>query len=234
MERIANRSGRPPRKRGPMRVEASRLVSLQTLSARLRLLLSLFDHEGALAGASGWSRVGTCCCPKPVRRGSWWTHRLRSSTIRPVIPTLRESTMADGETSRNVNCGDCGLDLPAEWSSCPDDHQCPACGSMSKHVELNLVSTLPLPRDYLSYAVKDHNYPASRNPRKEVLNRPTFSRDDGRMRDEHRTIDKYKNEYHKVITDQETGEIVYERHEPLTEHQGHGSAKRRSDARRNR
>ena len=80
-------------------------------------------------------------------------------------------------------------------------------------------------RDYISYTVKDLNYPASRNPRKEFRSRPTFSRDDGRMRDEHRTIDKYKNEYHKVITDQETGEIVYECHEPLTEHQGRGSAR---------
>ena len=46
-----------------MQVDASRLVSLQTLSARLRLLLNLFEHEGALAGDCAWSGIGNLLLP---------------------------------------------------------------------------------------------------------------------------------------------------------------------------
>ena len=133
--------------------------------------------------------------------------------------------MPDGEQSRTVHCGDCGLELPPEWSGSSDSNPCPACGSILKHVEITISDTIPVPRDYLSYNVHDRAFSSKRNPRKQLLNRPTYSHDDGRMRDEFRLIDKYRKEYHKVITDQETGEVVYECHEPLPDHQGRGSAR---------
>ena len=46
-----------------MKVETSRLVSLQTLCARLRVLLSLFEHEGALGGRCSWSGVANLLLP---------------------------------------------------------------------------------------------------------------------------------------------------------------------------
>lgn len=139
--------------------------------------------------------------------------------------------MLDGEQSRTVKCGECGLALPPEWSGSPDENPCPACGSVFKQVEITLVDTIPVPRDYLSYDVIDKAFSSRRNPRKQLVNRPSHSRDDDRMRDEYRLIDKYRNEYHKVITDQETGEIVYECHERLTDHQGRGSARAPHDSR---
>ena len=139
--------------------------------------------------------------------------------------------MSDGEQSPTVQCGDCGLALPPEWSASPDEHPCPTCGSTAKHVEITLVDTIPCPRDYLSYDVHDDAFSSRRNPRKQRVHRPTYSRDDNRMRDEIRVIDKYQNQYDKVITDQETGDIVYECHEPLTEHQGRGSARKHRSGR---
>jgi hypothetical protein len=43
---------------------------------------------------------------------------------------------------------------------------------------------------------------------------------------ERRTIDRGNDEYHKVYTDPATGEVVYQAHGRLSEHQGHGSAKK--------
>jgi hypothetical protein len=42
-----------------------------------------------------------------------------------------------------------------------------------------------------------------------------------------RSLNKRTDEYHEVIHDAESGELIREVHEPLSEHQGHGSAKKR-------
>jgi hypothetical protein len=41
-----------------------------------------------------------------------------------------------------------------------------------------------------------------------------------------RVINRRENKYDEVITDAQTGAVRQECHEPLSEHQGHGSAKR--------
>jgi len=42
-----------------------------------------------------------------------------------------------------------------------------------------------------------------------------------------RVFNRRDGEYHEVVTDPETGTIIREKHEPLPDHWGHGSAKRR-------
>jgi hypothetical protein len=44
-----------------------------------------------------------------------------------------------------------------------------------------------------------------------------------------RVFDHAKNWYKELITDPETGEVVRHCEEPLTDHGGHGSAKRKSE-----
>jgi hypothetical protein len=44
-----------------------------------------------------------------------------------------------------------------------------------------------------------------------------------------RTLDKEKDEYHEVVKEYETGKVVHESHEKLTEHTNHGSAKGREN-----
>ncbi len=41
-----------------------------------------------------------------------------------------------------------------------------------------------------------------------------------------RVIDRVNNWYREIIHDPKTGEIVHQTDEPLTEHQGHGDAKK--------
>ncbi|MDD5438163.1 MAG: hypothetical protein PHC70_03395 [Patescibacteria group bacterium] len=40
-----------------------------------------------------------------------------------------------------------------------------------------------------------------------------------------RTLDKEKDEYHEIVKDYQTGKIVHENHEKLSDHVGHGSAR---------
>jgi Tat protein secretion system quality control protein TatD with DNase activity len=40
-----------------------------------------------------------------------------------------------------------------------------------------------------------------------------------------RIFDKEKDEYHEIVKDINTGKILHETHEKLSEHTGHGSAK---------
>ena len=42
----------------------------------------------------------------------------------------------------------------------------------------------------------------------------------------YRNIDRLANRYDEVITDPETGQVLREVHEPLTDHQDRGSARR--------
>jgi len=45
----------------------------------------------------------------------------------------------------------------------------------------------------------------------------------------HRTIDKDKDWYSEQVVDLQTGEILHECNEPLSQHVGHGTAKPRSE-----
>ena len=49
----------------------------------------------------------------------------------------------------------------------------------------------------------------------------------GRIHFVEREINRLTNEYHERIIDKLTGQVVREVHEPLTQHQGRGAAKRR-------
>lgn len=50
-------------------------------------------------------------------------------------------------------------------------------------------------------------------------------KDSGKWMNKVKVINRREDDYLEVITDPETGEKVHECHEPLRQHQGHGSAK---------
>ncbi|HUK55579.1 MAG TPA: zinc ribbon domain-containing protein, partial [Nitrospiria bacterium] len=51
----------------------------------------------------------------------------------------------------------------------------------------------------------------------------------GKWYKKERIIDKDNDQYKEVISDPETGEIIHECQEPLSEHRNHGSAKNKDD-----
>jgi hypothetical protein len=55
--------------------------------------------------------------------------------------------------------------------------------------------------------------------------RDDFYHETGEWRRLHQVFDRAKDWYSKIVTDPETGKILYKFEERLSEHRGHGSAK---------
>jgi hypothetical protein len=53
----------------------------------------------------------------------------------------------------------------------------------------------------------------------------------GKWNEREKVEDRDHDRYHERIVDPETGVVLYECHEPLSAHRGHGSTKRRNDSR---
>jgi hypothetical protein len=62
---------------------------------------------------------------------------------------------------------------------------------------------------------------------KAQLNKPEFHRKSGRWHLINRQINRRSDRYDEDVHDRETGQLVHECHERLTQQQGQGSAKRR-------
>lgn len=67
--------------------------------------------------------------------------------------------------------------------------------------------------------------PGMKKPFEEIKNGESLEYRTGKWRDRTQCVDRDKNWYDEVVTDQETGEVIHGCHEPLSEHRGHGSAK---------
>jgi hypothetical protein len=55
---------------------------------------------------------------------------------------------------------------------------------------------------------------------------PSLFEKTGRLHLIDRSFDRIRDWYHERIADAETGDVVHECDEPLSEHRGHGSARR--------
>jgi hypothetical protein len=56
---------------------------------------------------------------------------------------------------------------------------------------------------------------------------PSYSHKLGKLVLHERVIDRDNDRYFERVTDYETGEVIHLREEPLSEHRGHGSAKKK-------
>jgi hypothetical protein len=68
-----------------------------------------------------------------------------------------------------------------------------------------------------------------KKPFSEQKSLPVLQRSTGRMAKHDRLIDRDNDNYEERVVDLETGEVLHECKEPLSEHQGHGSAKIKKD-----
>ena len=70
--------------------------------------------------------------------------------------------------------------------------------------------------------------PGEREPFLELKSGESLEYRTGTWRSRVQRVDPDNDQYDKIVTDQETGEIIHECHEPLSQHKGRGSAKRKS------
>lgn len=80
-------------------------------------------------------------------------------------------------------------------------------------------------RDLIKSKVKD---PKSKKPIREFKTgtEPQRGRP-GKWACVYRNIDREHNTYDEKVVDEETGQVLHECHEPLSDHRGHGSARTR-------
>ncbi len=127
------------------------------------------------------------------------------------------------DTPRTVNCGACGKEL-AEDPHAPVETRkpCPDCGSTSRDFQKSLSATVTV-RTKLSMKAR---HATGGRPFLEQIVGDDLHRKSGKWMKLERLIDRERDLYHKVVKDPETGQIVHECQEPLSEHRGHGAAKR--------
>jgi hypothetical protein len=72
--------------------------------------------------------------------------------------------------------------------------------------------------------------PGKKRPVLEVRDESVPSHASGKAVNHERLIDRRMNRYVERVTDPTTGEVLHECDEPLSDHQGHGDARRRKDS----
>ncbi|QWE17165.1 hypothetical protein [Polynucleobacter sp. AP-Nino-20-G2] len=102
---------------------------------------------------------------------------------------------------------------------------CPTCGSSAKTIHVEIIEKVNA-RDGVGMKAKR---PGERRPYIEDLSIPEHSHSLEKIVHRARIIDRDKDRYFEKITDYETGEIIHHCEEPLSQHQGHGSAKKKSE-----
>lgn len=125
-------------------------------------------------------------------------------------------------TDSQVACESCNqtLDEPAGLPA-EAREPCPESGSRDRRVNLRVSDTVSVHEQVALEAKR----PGQRRPFREVRAGDDLHRKTGRWNERHRVIDRDADLYEEKIADPETGEVLRDVREPLSEHQGHGSAK---------
>ena len=122
-----------------------------------------------------------------------------------------------------VECRACGSAIDASLDPPNAQAPCHACGASLRNFNVSVVEAA-VARDGLGVKVKRVG---DRRPYVEDKGIPSYSHRLGKLVFRHVWIDRDNDWYSETVTDYETGEIVHECKEPLSQHQGHGSAKSR-------
>lgn len=121
---------------------------------------------------------------------------------------------------RQFSCDNCKKSFEAE-----DASKCPFCGSeyLIKHIKVCERISL---NESISGKVKENGI---KKPRKEFFYGADYSHDRRKYVDKTRIIDRENNRYYENVEDKDLGEVIHTCDEPLTDHFGHGSAKKKSE-----
>jgi hypothetical protein len=102
---------------------------------------------------------------------------------------------------------------------------CPECGSAARIFGKESTATV---KSHAQIAGKAET-PSEKKPFLEVKSGDDFHRDTGTFNDLERIIDRRNDRYHERIVDKETGAVIREVNEPLSDHVGRGLAKPKKD-----
>jgi hypothetical protein len=121
-------------------------------------------------------------------------------------------------------CAGCGHDLDEDPGAPVETRDpCPICGSLVRHIAIHVEDTIAI---HESTRVQGRPGTGGK-PFVDQIVGDDLQRSTGRWMRRERVIDRTNDRYREVVTDPTTGEVVHECEEPLTDHQGHGHAKRK-------
>lgn len=144
-----------------------------------------------------------------------------------------------------VFCGSCGLQLDEPGNLPPEQRaHCSDCGSLDRKEAVSLSGNMPAmsgglgpaPTSLSGNQPPPHSKLKSRSRHEgdgwgkafqETITGSEYSQSLGRYVRKERIIDRENDRYRERVVDPETGEVLHEADEPLSEHQGYGSDKRR-------
>ncbi|HEX3095731.1 MAG TPA: zinc ribbon domain-containing protein [Patescibacteria group bacterium] len=127
-------------------------------------------------------------------------------------------------TISNLFCADCGTELEDDSAKQYDDRRpCPKCFSKKRsfHVTVNEEVTI---REMLHTKAKRQG---EKKPFMEQKSGDDLFRKTGKWMKLLRIFDRDNDSYKELITDPKTGEIIHQKDEPLSQHRGYGSAKKK-------
>ena len=125
--------------------------------------------------------------------------------------------------ARSVRCAQCYA-LLDECPSTPGSGPCTRCGSLARTVLIFLGESLAL-HERIDIRQRQEG---RKKPTFELRSGDDFSHKRLRWMLKERTIDRLGDRYREHVVDPESGEVVHHCEERLSEHYGHGDAKRRS------
>jgi hypothetical protein len=109
----------------------------------------------------------------------------------------------------------------------PDEERkpCPHCGGLGRNIGVDITDSVTV-RDQRRIKAR---HTGDKRPFVESVSGSELHKDSGEWRDIQRLLDREGDHYTERITD-DAGNVVREVDEPLSDHQGHGAAKRRPPA----
>jgi hypothetical protein len=123
-----------------------------------------------------------------------------------------------------VKCAKCDALLPAETpTSAAAQPRCSVCGSTERKISASISDEIII-RDSWKGKVIDGALPSKQKIRREFFNGSEKRKSHGDYVYKVRYIDRDANRYHELVR-KESGEIIRDVDEPLTDHVGHGSVK---------
>ncbi|MBB3045890.1 uncharacterized Zn finger protein (UPF0148 family) [Litorivivens lipolytica] len=123
------------------------------------------------------------------------------------------------------HCSECGetSDLQPEENGAIF---CPLCGGTKGKLDVGFSFGVAAQMDSVRVVGKNDSLPSKKKRRLEYRREHSLTVSTGRMSILERLIDKENDIYREKIIDKESGEIIHSDEEPLTDHTGHGSAKK--------
>jgi transcription elongation factor Elf1 len=132
--------------------------------------------------------------------------------------------MLDNKSMAQVTCNNCRTEYEAETNEPSESRtKCPVCGSTAR---LSFQSCEGGVSVYSKLSYKGKRGGKGKPFVLGVIGYDLFRKIQKWMRLE-RVIDRENDYYKEVITNPTTGEIIHHCEEPLSEHRGHGSAKKK-------